>query len=736
MIVIRWIDTLMKSLQVLLKSIGELFGPCLVSLGAFLIFSSVEQTKEVYRVIIADSLLHQAIISAFLVHILGSSIWYSAYLLYSTPPESNCQSPQQQEVNKILSLVIGYLPISGFSLGILLAAKNIENANSIFSYTANIAFLFVFNAVEIILYYKAYRLTPLPVERIKILFVNVVSGAFSLISLPLIAQTSSSAWGVVGIIILQLSLYLLLYCSFYDSDKDKRNILKNALKYALIFPGIYVGLAFYVFPPSFSLIIPVLIGPISLVAISFTILVVGISILQKVGDKNNFSAVIFLICMLVFNGITNLNDNHKFRQIRPSTDNLKSELPSLTQSFEEWLNSRPDLDQYLPEKPYPVYIISAQGGGIYAAYHSAITFASLTDEIPDFPQHIFAISGVSGGSLGASVFASLLKNSDGRLPGSISYAEQAKNILNQDLLSPLLALGLFPDIFQRFIPFPIHEWDRAKGLEFAFENSWERLKIDNHKNPFIQSFYQQWKPEDNFPALVLNTTVVETGERLLISPFTFSSNRPVNRTENNSEFPSILRDTDLRLSTAVGLSARFPYITPVGWYRPDDDRGRIHLADGGYFDNSGISTALDIGRLLRQIDGQDDRFKVIYIALVNAPTSSAKNERRDLVFNEIFSPIRALFRAREARGRNIVNLSTYSLDEDRLRILRLRTVGNGFKLPVGWFLSRNSQNFIDDQILASISCDEESVGRDNSCVAKSIREDLRSDQVGGVGGRV
>ncbi|MGC9527086.1 MAG: hypothetical protein ACP5D7_16265 [Limnospira sp.] len=724
MIVIRWIDTLMKSLKMLLKSIGELLGPCLVSLGAFLIFSCVEQTKEVYRVIIADSLLHQAILSAFLVHILASSIWYSAYLLYSTPPESNWQSSQQKEVNKILSLVIGYLPILGFSLGVLSAGKNIENANFIFSYAGNITFLFLFNALEITGFYKAYRLTPLPVERIKILFVNVVSGAFSLISLPLIAQTSSSAWGVIGIIILQLSLYLLLYFSFYDSDKDKENIQKNALKYALLFPGIYVGLASHVFPPSFSILIPVVIGPISLVAISFTILVVGISILQKVGDKNDFSAVIFLTCVLIFNGVTNVNDNHEFRQIRPSSDNFKSELPSLNQCFKEWLDSRPDRDQYLPEKPYPVYIISAQGGGIYAAYHAAITFASLTDEIPEFPQHIFAISGVSGGSLGASVFASLLKNSGDKNSGSISYAEKTKTILNQDFLSPLLSLGLFPDLFQRFIPFPINEWDRARGLEFAFENSWERLAIEHHKNPFRQSFYQYWKPEDTSPALVLNTTVVETGERLLISPFTMSSDQPINRIENNSEFPLVLHDTDLRLSTAVGLSARFPYITPVGWYRAGDDRSRLHLADGGYFDNSGISTALDIGRLLQQIDGQDNRFKIIYIALVNAPKNRSVNERSDLVFNEIFSPIRALFRAREARGRNIVNLSTYALDEERLRILRLRTVGNGFKLPVGWFLSRNSQNFIDDQILASISCDEESVGRDNSCIVKSIREDL------------
>ena len=57
---------------------------------------------------------------------------------------------------------------------------------------------------------------------------------------------------------------------------------------------------------------------------------------------------------------------------------------------------------------YPVYIIAAEGGGIYAAHHAAVWLSRMQDICPSFAQHIFAISGISGGSVGGSVFAGLI----------------------------------------------------------------------------------------------------------------------------------------------------------------------------------------------------------------------------------------------------------------------------------------------------------------------------------------
>jgi len=122
------------------------------------------------------------------------------------------------------------------------------------------------------------------------------------------------------------------------------------------------------------------------------------------------------MALIVFNGFTSCNDNH---EIRRTAENSTSVLPTLTDSFNKWLDTA--RKKYPQGEPYPVYIVSAQGGGIYAAYHAATTLAKLTDDIPSFPQHIFAISGVSGGSLGASVFASLLKANNNNSQTSIKY---------------------------------------------------------------------------------------------------------------------------------------------------------------------------------------------------------------------------------------------------------------------------------------------------------------------------
>ena len=56
---------------------------------------------------------------------------------------------------------------------------------------------------------------------------------------------------------------------------------------------------------------------------------------------------------------------------------------------------------------YAVFIVAAEGGGIYAASAAATFLANLEDIESGFAQHIFAISGVSGGSIGAAIFQAL-----------------------------------------------------------------------------------------------------------------------------------------------------------------------------------------------------------------------------------------------------------------------------------------------------------------------------------------
>src|SRR5207249_7499049 len=85
--------------------------------------------------------------------------------------------------------------------------------------------------------------------------------------------------------------------------------------------------------------------------------------------------------------------------------------------------SRPDRDKY--SGAYPVYVVAAQGGGIYAAYHTAIFLARMQDICPSFRHHLFAISGVSGGSIGAATFVAALRALDRKIVDTVPDAPTA-----------------------------------------------------------------------------------------------------------------------------------------------------------------------------------------------------------------------------------------------------------------------------------------------------------------------
>ena len=65
--------------------------------------------------------------------------------------------------------------------------------------------------------------------------------------------------------------------------------------------------------------------------------------------------------------------------------------------------------------------------------------------------------------------------------------------------------------------------------------------------------------------------------------------------------PDARAGPDIRLSTAAMLSARFPIISPAGILRAEgQDKVGDRVVDGGYFENSGLTTAMDVAREVRR----------------------------------------------------------------------------------------------------------------------------------------
>ncbi len=92
--------------------------------------------------------------------------------------------------------------------------------------------------------------------------------------------------------------------------------------------------------------------------------------------------------------------------------------------------------------------------------------------------------------------------------------------------------------------------------------------------------------EHECPAVVYNAMAAETGEPLLFS--TVGLPPSLAAFDFSARYPG----RDIPVTTAVRLSSTFPYVSPAARADADDANrnGYIHVVDGGYFDNYGISS--------------------------------------------------------------------------------------------------------------------------------------------------
>jgi hypothetical protein len=94
--------------------------------------------------------------------------------------------------------------------------------------------------------------------------------------------------------------------------------------------------------------------------------------------------------------------------------------------------------------------------------------------------------------------------------------QRTRTFLKTDLLSPIVASAFFPDFLQKFVPIPIRGTDRGEALSRGLERAWRNTQPDG-ENPFEQMFLDHWDPTSAAPALMLNTTEVDNGWRVVIA---------------------------------------------------------------------------------------------------------------------------------------------------------------------------------------------------------------------------
>lgn len=303
------------------------------------------------------------------------------------------------------------------------------------------------------------------------------------------------------------------------------------------------------------------------------------------------------------------NENHFVAQRTGPEDSAPQPLSKV---FADWLMRRPD-----PRAP--VIFVAASGGASRAAYWTTTALGLLEDESRSraYPlsTNTFLISGVSGGSVGAAAFVAavdLARRTRVGTPRCHDVRELADAFTGRDDLATVVGLLLFPDMFQRFLPFPVTSWDRSRGLEEVWGRDWADIAAPctlrgEPRNPWtrpLTDLYPVSPGSAELPVLALNSTAMNAGLPVLQSNFRLS------RGDVIQIFSPGLATRTLTLAQAVHNSARFPYVSPAGVVQMTPAETSANeatpiklmywdrLGDGGYVEASGAFIVAEVIREL------------------------------------------------------------------------------------------------------------------------------------------
>lgn len=224
-----------------------------------------------------------------------------------------------------------------------------------------------------------------------------------------------------------------------------------------------------------------------------------------------------------------------------------------------------------------VVVVTAAGGGIQASAWTAKALGELETLLAtSLSQKVVLVSSVSGGTVGTLFYVDRF-DSDGSLkPAEAGRVFESATEDNLDAIGYALA---YPDLW-RLVGVSLRELDRGLFLE----DDWGRVMREG------KSTFKDWQHDmlaGRKPITVFNAILVQNGQRYLLSPLTLEELEGRESICFNKLYP----DLTIATRTAARLSATFPYVSPIA--RNSQGKDIFHVADGGYFDNFGVFTAVN-----------------------------------------------------------------------------------------------------------------------------------------------
>jgi hypothetical protein len=397
----------------------------------------------------------------------------------------------------------------------------------------------------------------------------------------------------------------------------------------------------------------------------------------------------------------------------------------------------------------PLLLVSSSSGGIRAAVWTALVLdcilettgspqgpcsVRLPTDDADLSSSIAVMSGVSGGALGFASYASYLVDRD-----ADSTGDWVEDSLGDDYLAPPLGWLIFFDLPRSLLGFGAGFSNRSDVLESAWEASWEEGSGALHRG-----LRDLWESEPDLPPMIFNGTSVNDACRFNASILDLDGQSPdvsgcadagVASRSGSSETGGLAatydlvdflcEDQDVRLSTAVLLSARVPVVSVTGRVSGDSSeacrsrRGNaVYVVDGIYLEGSGAGTLLDTWEALSgwaEVHNSAPTAAtciVPFMVHIDNGYESPSITPQDVAPRELLVPLITLYNAQTGRIVGAREKAAITFDEpfaisgtpvdvlggDKVevgsRYARLVTHAHpGVQAPLGWTLSQAS---IDD----------------------------------------
>jgi len=448
--------------------------------------------------------------------------------------------------------------------------------------------------------------------------------------------------------------------------------------------------------PSINLALSSWLRPGSILIIStacFTLLFTIIAYFHDYSRRPfGFIVLLFVLMFSCWNDNTSLNYLENQYVTKRQTVNA---------TFDTWLKTKKEAWQIKnPGTVMPIVFIATQGGGIRGMSWTTRVLHHLDSTYDGFLNQTFVISGVSGGGVGATAYLSWLH--DQQKTSYDSSYKQFDSFTKRDFLSPVTAAFAFGDYFQRFLPFPVRSLERSKILGLTWERYYnECLGKDSFSDSFLKMWYSGNHFNNDLPSLMLNGTIAENGQRVITSNLNVANSMWF---EDDIDFFDFTKK-DISRSFAALNCSRFPFITSGGLLEQDSIR-KGHIVDGGYRENTGLQTLLNVFSSIRGRLGPEQGVRVVILYLQNGIDERNDDVRASRIFQDVLVPLQGLIQVNGTGlpAKSIVQFVRQTFDRTIYANVDFHVLSledrhdNAIKLPLGWYMSTVVSEEIDKRV--------------------------------------